>query len=576
MRRLIVVLSVIVCVVVNAEAQDFKRQYKHARQLFDSKDYALAMEAFKPLIIYDRENPNPEYSSFYYAASAYHLGYLAVAKDMFIQIRNLYPNWDQMPEVNYWLAKIYFDQREYFQGMHVLHELYDYKFESDIAAMKRHYLSQIQDVETMWMAAEEYPIDVEVARALTKLLATEAFKPSVRKQFDSLLTAFNFNREDYSVNEGPVSVKKDKYTISLLFPFLANTLTPTLNSQRPNQSVLEMYQGMRMAADSLNRSGIHIDLRTYDTERDIQVLKKLLDAPELKNSDLIVGPLFTDQIKLVQQFSLANQINMINPVSNTADYFKDNPYAMLFQASQQTLGERAAEVMNTAIRNKNIIVYFGDTPKDSIMAFSFMKKANDLGLKIILAEEHRKETSAKILSTLATPTEYDEWKNPKQFTLKLDSIGGIYVASDNPLIYSKVSSSLTSRGDSIVVVGSENWISPDNSSVNFESFERVHVLFASSNFTQPRNPGFADFRKKFISRHGEYPSFYAKLGYEFMWFVGHAMNQYGTYFQYGLAERGFYKAWMYEGFDFTSQHDNQYVPFIYFKDGELTLFNPKK
>jgi hypothetical protein len=561
---------------ITADAQDLKRQYRHARQLFDSKDYGLAMEAFKPLIVYDKNNPSPEYSSFYYAVSAYELGYKAVAKDMFLQVRNLYPHWDQSHEVNYWLAKLYFDQREYFQGLHILHELHAGQLTEDIALMKRHYLAQIDDPETMQMAMEEYPTDPEIARALARLLGREAFKPSARRTFDSLVSVYNFRPEEFNINEGLISVKKDKYVVSLLFPFMTSTLMPVPNAHRPNQSVLEMYQGMKLAVDTLATMGIHIDLRSYDTERDQSALKKVLDAPELKNSDVLVGPLFTDQVKMVRDFSLANQIAMINPVLNTADYYKENPYAMLFQPSHQTMGERAAEVLNTAIRNKNIIVYFGDTPKDSIMAFSFMKKALDLGLNIVLSEEHRRETSAKILSTLSTPTEFDDFKNPTQFTLKLDSIGGIYVASDNPLIYSKVSSSLTSRGDSIVVVGSENWISPDNSSVNFENLERIHALFASGNFTSSRNPLYADFKRRYLAKHGEYPGIYSRLGFEFMLFVGHALHDYGTYFQAGLAERTFYKGWMYEGYDFSSQHDNQYVPFVYFSGGELTVFNRKR
>ncbi|HMJ68910.1 MAG TPA: hypothetical protein VK508_08445 [Cyclobacteriaceae bacterium] len=575
MRIPVLILSVVLGF-ITAGAQDLKRQYKHARQLFDSRDYGLAMEAFKPLIVYDKDNPSPEYSSFYYAVSAYELGYKAVAKDMLLQVRNVYPNWDQMAEVNYWLAKLYFDQREYFQGLHVLHELHADQLTEDIALMKRHYLAQIEDIETIRMASEEYPTDAEIARVMTRMLGREAFRPSARRAFDSLIALYNFSLEEFDINEGPVSLKKDKYVVSLLFPFMANTLMPSPNAQRPNQSVIEMYQGMRMAVDTLATMGINIELRSYDTERDLTALKKILDAPEMKNSDLIVGPLFTDQTVMVQEFSLRNQINMINPVSNSADYVKDSPYAMLFQPSHQTIGERAAEVLNSAINNKNIIVYFGDAPKDSIMAFSFMRKAQELGLNIVLAEEHRRETAAKILTTLSTPTEFDEFKNPTQFTLKLDSIGGIYVASDNPLIYSKVSSSLTARGDSIVVIGSETWISPDNSSVNFENLERIHALFASGNYASSRNPLFADFKKKFMARHGEHPGLYARLGYEFMSFVGHALHDYGTYFQAGLAERGFYKAWMYEGYDFSSQHDNQYVPFVYFRGGDLMVFNPQK
>jgi hypothetical protein len=574
MKRYFLILSLIFVGYASiAQQVNLKNQYKHARTLFDNKDWGLAMEAFKPLIVYDKDNPSPEYSSFYYGVAAYESNYKSVAKDMFLQIRNLYPNWDQMSEVNYWLARIYFDQHEYFQGMHVLHELHAYQFEQDVAMMKRHFLAEMRDTETLRMMAEEFPVDTEVGRAFVTMLGTEYYKPSSHKTFDSLLLVHNFRREDFGINEGPVSVKKDRYVVSLLFPFMANTLVPTPNPQFPNQSVLEMYQGMRMAVDTLEKKGIHIDLRSYDTERDVIALRKILGSPELKNSDVLVGPLFTDQMKVVQDYSVENQVQMINPVSNSADYFKDNAYAMLYQPSLQTMGDRAAEVLNSAIRNKNVIVYFGETPKDSIMAHSFMSKAQQLGLKIVLAEEHRKETSAKILSTLATPTEYDDFKNPTQFTLKLDSIGGIYVASDNPLIYSKVSSSLTTRRDSIVVIGSENWISPDNSTVNFENLERIHALFAAGNFTAPRNIVYNNFRKQFLSKHGEYPGLYARLGYEFMWFVGHSLRDYGTYFQQGLTEKGFQKGWMYEGYDFSTGHDNQYVPFVYFRDGELTLFN---
>jgi hypothetical protein len=244
-----------------------------------------------------------------------------------------------------------------------------------------------------------------------------------------------------------------------------------------------MYNGMRLAVDTLSKLGINIDLRSYDTDRNnLKAVQKILESPELKNSDLLVGPLFSEETKLVQQFSMENRINMINPVSNSIDYIRDNPYALLFQSSNQTLGMRSAELAASVTRNKNCIVYFGETAKDSVMAFSFMQRALELGLNIVLAEEHRKETAGKILSTLATPTEFDEYKNPTQFTLALDSIGSIYVASDNALIYSKVNSSVTARGDSIIVIGSETWIAPENTAVNYGNYERLHVLLAAGNF----------------------------------------------------------------------------------------------
>lgn len=566
---------------LSSYAQDYKRMYKHARELFDQKKYGIAMEAFKPLIIYDRNNPYPEYSSFYYGVSAIEQGYHTVGRDMFFQLRKLYPDWSNLHEVNYWLARSYFEQGEMFQALHILSEidptkLVDPVFRNDINMMKRHYLSKVDDAETLRMAGENYPNDPEIGRALAAILGHELYQPVIRHQFDSILSRFNLSKSEFRVDEGPVTVMKDRYTVSLLFPFLTSTIAPVPNANRLNQSVLDMYNGMRLAIDTLTRMGINIDLRSYDTERNnLAAVKKILEAPELKNSDLLVGPLFSEETKLVQQFSAENRIMMINPVSNSLDYVRDNPFAYLFQSSHQTMGVRAAEIAAGATKNKNCIVYFGETAKDSVMAFSFMRRAVELGLTIVLAEEHRKETASRILTTLSTPTEFDEWKNPKQFSLKLDSIGVIYVASDNALIYSKVNSSVTARGDSIVVIGNETWISPENTSVNFENYERVHILLASGNFTALRNPHFIAFRKKYMEKHGIYPSNYARLGFEFMMFIGQTLHTYGTYFAPGLDRRGFSRAYMYEGYDYTGSRDNQYVPFVYFRNGELTVFNKR-
>ena len=125
-----------------AEAQDYKRQYKNAKEFFTAGNYNLAMESFKPLLTYDKDNIYIEYASFYYALSALRLSYFAVAKDMLLQIKKLYPAWDQMNEVNYWLAKIYLDRGEYFQGMHVLSEVKqeDMIEMEEIVKLKRNYI----------------------------------------------------------------------------------------------------------------------------------------------------------------------------------------------------------------------------------------------------------------------------------------------------------------------------------------------------------------------------------------------------------------------------------------------------
>ena len=561
----------------NLLAQDPKRQYKNAKEFFVDGKYNLAMEAFKPLLTYDKDNPYVEYASFYYALAAQKQNYLAIAKDMLLQIKKLYPEWDQMNEVNYWLSKLYFDQREYFQGMRVLQDVKQEDFieMEEIAKIKRLYLVQITDPEILRMMWEDYPTDPEVGRALARSISLQPPADQDKELLESVITVFGLPRERY-VSRSFMPVFKDTYNVSVLFPFLAMTLDPS-PAKKQNQVMLDLYEGMRMANDTLSKQGTQINLLAYDTEgspNDVEksqsVLKQFLELDELKNTDLIVGPLFRSETKIVQQFSEKTQTNMIHPVSNSSEFVGQNPYALLYQPSNETLGIKSAELLAARIKNKNCMVMYGDKPKDSVMAANFSLRAKELGLNIVWTEQFKKETAARIISILSTPTEFDEFKDPIQFTLKIDSIGSVFVASDEPLIYTKVISSVDTRRDSVIIVGSEIWL--DNTSVDLTKYERLHVMLSAPTYTPLNLPAYIDFRRRFIKRHGSFPAEYynySKIGYDFMMFIGQAMKKYGVYFQEGLMKDGLSPTSLSKGYRLSTTRDNQEVPFVFFRRGEL-------
>jgi hypothetical protein len=289
----------------------------------------------------------------------------------------------------------------------------------------------------------------------------------------------------------------------------------------------------------------------------------------MKNSDLIVGPLFQNQTKIVQDFSVNNKINMISPVSNNTDFLGDNPFGLLLQPSNEIIGIRSAEWIAKNVRNKNCMVFFGEAAKDSVTAKSFLTRAKELELTIVWAERVLKDNSADIFRKLATPVEYDEFKNPIQFELKVDSIGSVFVASDDPLIYTKVISGVDTRGDEVIILGSETWL--NNAAANFATYQRLRLTMAAPTYTISTSSNFKAFRKEFVRKHGILPTEYSKIGYEFMWFVGHSLKKYGVYFQEGLREQPFVPGYLFKGYDFREARSNQYVPFIQFKGGEIAF-----
>ena len=577
----VILKSILVAIVVNcqlsivncASAQtDFNQQYSIAKRLYTDGKFNLAMESFKPLIPYSQGNPYSEYASFYYALSAYRQGFLAVSKDMFTQVKSLYPNWDKMDEVNLWLAKIHFDNKDYFQGLRMLAAIKNQKLLKETTPLKKQALAAVTDVQTLQMMLENYPDDEVIGERLARELSKSPLSPEDEKFFEGLIQKFNLKKSNY-VAETPASIHKDIYSVSVLFPFVVNTLEPTVNRKR-NQFVLDLYEGMKLAADTLAKQGIKISLRAYDTERSPDKIKTILATNELKNTDLIVGPLFQEENDLVQEFSSANQINVINPISNNSDLIKKNYYGFLFQPSYEVIGERAAQFLINRDSTKKCMVFYGETKRDSAMAASFVKRAKDNGLKILRAEQCSKESSKKIVDILATPTEFDEFKYPIQFKLPKDSLDYIFVASDDPLIYTKVISCVETRADSILIIGSENWL--DQAAVDFEKYQTLNIVLTGPNFTAGTNKWYKAFQKKFIQTHGRVPSTaaytnYAKLGYDFMLFTGHALKKYGVYFQEGLKKEKWVPGFLTAGYDFQQSRDNQNIPFIGFQRGTLVV-----
>jgi hypothetical protein len=444
----------------------------------------------------------------------------------------------------------------------------DKNMEKDIVAVKTKAFESVTDIETLKRLRDAYPKDETIARALATALSKDLNNPANKTLLETLIRQHNFTSTDF-IPEAPKTFHKDVYSVSVMLPFMVNTLEPSPNRKK-NQIVLDLYEGMKLAVDTLEKQGIRISMRAYDTERSAEKIKTILGTNELKNTDLVIGPFFSEENKYIQEFAMTQKVNVFNPLSNNSDFMGTNPYAYLYQPSNETLGKKTGEFLsNYPLKVKNCIVYYGVNKRDSVMAANFVQSATAKGIKVISSNRITREGISRVMTMLATPTEFDEFKYPKQFTLKKDSLGSIYVASDDALIYSKVLSGVETRGDSVLIVGSENWL--EQSAVDVEKFHQLPVVVSGPNMTTGTNRAYAAFFRKFIKVHGRVPSTYAKIGFEFMLFLGKQMQENGVYFQEGMNQKPFIPGVLVQGYNFQMSHDNQFVPFVHYKNGKITL-----
>lgn len=571
LKNLIVVWLFSITTLV-AQENTWQQKYLHAKSFFTEGQYALAMEAFKPLIEESEENDFETYSSFYYALSAYNTNYLPLSKNMLLQIKSRYPKWSKIDEVNYWLGLIYLQEESFNQGLNALNEIKDPKMKSDIEALKYNHFAKIEALRELQELYSNNTEDKTLAYLLAKRISQETLVNQDQKQLRELIEKFDFDPSEFNVIEVQKTVFKKAYKVAVLLPFMSGDLEPNLR-RKVNQFVLDMYQGIQLAADTLKKQGVEIKLHAYDTKRSKRVTQEIVGKEELKGMDLIIGPLYTDPIAVVNDFAYKNKINVVNPLSSNAEVIGNNPFAYLFFPSNETIGRTSAEFVVKNVKKKPGIVLYEDNPNDSAAAYAFKEHIKADSFKIIQTRRISKDNTRQILDMLLIPDaklrDASSEDAKEEYGIKLDSISFIFVASGNDLISSKVLSAVETRGDSITVIGSAEWLNLPV--IKYETYSKLGCVLYAPNYFKKDAPYYVSFRNQYLKKHKEIPGKYAEIGYELMLLMGNGLKENGKYFQLGWRDKGYAKGYLTAGFNYNNSNDNLVLPLLKFVNNEVQV-----
>ena len=98
---------------------------------------------------------------------------------------------------------------------------------------------------------------------------------------------------------------------AVILPFLTDGSTKSETSR-----MIEYYEGFLLAVDSLKRIGTSIDLYTYHSGSDIPSINAILNKSEMKDMDIIFGPLHQQQIEPLANFAKKYDIRLVIPFTS--------------------------------------------------------------------------------------------------------------------------------------------------------------------------------------------------------------------------------------------------------------------
>ncbi|MAN27238.1 MULTISPECIES: LysM peptidoglycan-binding domain-containing protein [Mesonia] len=87
-----------------------------------------------------------------------------------------------------------------------------------------------------------------------------------------------------------------------------------LKDDRVLRISLDFYSGVIAAIDSVERLGIPVKAKVFDTQKSASVLDDILRSNDFENYDAIIGPLLTKNVESASRFFNRNQIPVLSPL----------------------------------------------------------------------------------------------------------------------------------------------------------------------------------------------------------------------------------------------------------------------
>ncbi|MGY2132790.1 ABC transporter substrate-binding protein [Hymenobacter sp. HD11105] len=540
----------------NLNSADQNTRYQNGKVLIDQGRYDLAMQELAPLTPPSARFERGADAAYLYAVAATRAKKWAEAEQMLNLIRSEYTRWDNLPEALFLQAQVSFEQGEPDNALKVLQEIPNKSLEAEQEAMKATYLGRLQDKTLFQSLLQRYPKDAAVARAYAdKLVMGGWYTPADKPVLEQLIKDFSLDRARYSAF--PNAQKKAIYKVAVLLPFEFND--PSWEKVRRTQFVTDLYAGLQLAQDSLQREGRPVQLYAYDTGADTLQLKQVLALPELAGMDMIIGPIYKSGSKLLARYAQQRQIITVNPLSQDGSLVIDNNWHYLFEPSMATQARVAAQYAFSTFAGRTAAVLYEETSDETAFAQAYKTAYEGLGGKVQLLRRINSNAEESLPAAFAG--------------IDLNTLGHLVVASDNRKAGAFAIKHLQEQAALLPLITYSSWL--ENPSVSPSRLDARDVYFIHRKYLDPTNMGVRRFRQLYVQRHNLPPSVYAHSGFELLYYFGTQLHQHGPAFQQGLANSGPISGSLFLGIGYPAgTHDNQYVPLTKLERLEVEVQNP--
>ena len=445
-------------------------------------------------------------------------------------------------------------------------------------------LHKVKKNETMYSLSKQYNVSIEAITAANDGLLGGLNKGmKLRIPLEKKLT----NRVDDIVGDTlngisfdslilDTTLAQEVYDIAVMIPFFFDENKARMAKCPPlgdcpiyshTLNALDFHHGVMMAIDSLKNAGLNVNVRVYDTKHDTAAVRRVLGKAEFFEMDLIIGPFYASQIKLVREFAKTNSIQLICPIPVSNKALFNNPFVTKMTASTPTQIKFMAQEIARKYHDQNVIVVRNQKNDEDEYYYRTFKNAFAAEIQkypnryLDSAKETYVNAAGSRLSAVESKMILD--KN-NIIVVPSQTVG--YVSD----FFTKLSSTTNSnpyRNYSLQVFGLEDW--SEFTPLDEKYKNKFKLSLVTSSYLEYKDPKVLQFISNYRSKYATDPSEFSFIGFDAAFINLKGLLLYGTGFSnhyQHLINTGFNTNSLFEKVDPNGGYENKNVFIIRYED----------
>jgi len=453
-----------------------------------------------------------------------------------------------------------------------------------LTQIAKNYAVELDEIQQLNPYVRSRPQSGQIVKIPTGYIEEKIEKPEMTASTEEKTESADENRDSLRCYSDRQNMLRT-YHVALMIPlYLEQVDSLKFDPEYPQVDLIDedpfqflsFYYGMLMAIDSLKNKGLKINLFVYDVDDNTEKAIQVLNQPELKQMDMIIGPFFSSIFPIASGFAKKYNIPIINPLTRRSEIVQNNSNVFKFQPTESYQIEDVNRLVDQNFRDSKIFLLAQQSdaglnplnaytelirqqlpnefrvPNTDIHNLILEKSATDTSLiegeiqplirvegQLIYTEEielHLEDSSSfsnRIIPILYSRDTLGAFEsNASVFRNNL-----VIIHSEDNVFALDVLTKLNILRDTfpVTVIGLPDWERFDIDKMDIEIYKSLNTHYFSSTFVDYKDRDVNAFLAKYRSLFLSEPENYAFTGFDIGWYFFNALFSFGKDFQECLA-----------------------------------------